>query len=129
VIELRYAWRWQVAGILLLVFVLVAALVPKMPFDELAAQFNISDKVMHIVAFAVLAIWFSGQYERRSYWRIALGLLGFGVIIELVQATVSYRTSEWMDLGGDAIGITAGLIVAALGIGGWSVAVEDWLRR
>ena len=128
-IELRYAWRWQVAGILLLVFVLVAALVPKMPFHELATQFKISDKVMHIVAFAVLAIWFSGQYERRSYWRIALGLLGFGVIIELVQATVSYRTSEWMDLGGDAIGITAGLIVAALGIGGWSAAVEDWPRR
>jgi VanZ family protein len=127
VIALRYTRRWQVAGFLLLLFVLIAALVPKLPFHDLTMQFRISDKVMHIVAFTFLAAWFSGQYQRKSYWRIALGLIAFGVLIELVQNTISYRTSEWLDLVGDAIGISAGLIIAVLGVGGWSKRVEEWL--
>lgn len=125
-IALRYTRRWQVAGFLLLLFVLIAALVPKLPFHDLTLQFRISDKVMHIVAFTFLAAWFSGQYERKSYWRIALGLIAFGVLIELVQNTINYRTSEWMDLVGDVIGISAGLIIAVLGVGGWSKRLEEW---
>ena len=127
-IELRYAWRWQLAGFLLLILVMIAAMVPKMPFDNLVLQFNISDKVMHIVAFTFLAVWFSGQYEKRSYWRIAMGLIAFGVLIELVQGTVSYRRSEWLDLVGDASGIVIGLVIAFIGIGGWSRRVELWLE-
>lgn len=126
-IALRYPWRWQLAGFLLLVFVMIAALVPKLPFHELALQFRISDKVMHIAAFAFLAVWFSGQYENRSYWRIALGLIAFGILIELVQSMVSYRTAEWMDLIGDAAGITIGLLIGVLGAGGWSMRVEERL--
>ena len=126
-IALRYPWRWQLAGFLLLVFVMIAALVPKLPFHELALQFRISDKVMHIAAFAFLAVWFSGQYENRSFWRIALGLIAFGILIELVQSMVSYRTAEWMDLIGDAAGITIGLLIGVLGAGGWSMRVEERL--
>lgn len=82
---------------------------------------------MHIAAFAFLAVWFSGQYENRSYWRIALGLIAFGILIELVQSMVSYRTAEWMDLIGDAAGITIGLLIGVLGAGGWSMRVEERL--
>lgn len=126
-IALRYSWRWQIAGIVLLVLVMLAAVVPKLPFHELASQFQISDKVMHIVAFTFLAVWFSGQYEKQSYWKIASGLLVFGIFIELIQGTISYRSSEWMDLLGDAVGIAAGLTMALLGFGGWSVWVEERL--
>ena len=127
-IELRYAWRWQLAGFLLLIFVMIAAMVPKMPFENLVLQFKISDKVLHIVAFTILAVWFSGQYEKRSYWRIAMGLIAFGILIELIQGTVSYRRSEWLDLVGDASGIVIGLLIAFLGIGGWSRRVEQWFE-
>jgi VanZ family protein len=92
VIALRYSGRWRAAGFLLLLLVLIAALVPNLPFHDLSMQFRISDKVMHIVAFTFLAAWFSGQYEKKSYWRIALGLIAFGVLIEVVQNTISYRT-------------------------------------
>jgi VanZ family protein len=124
---LRYARRWQMAGVLLLALVMVAALVPKLPFEELTAQFKLSDKFMHIAAFTFLAVWFAGQYEKKSYWRIAVGLMAFGILIELVQGTISYRTSEWLDLLGDAAGIAAGLIIAMLGAGGWSIWVEERL--
>jgi VanZ family protein len=56
-----------------------------------------------------------------------VGLIAFGILIELIQGTISYRTSEWMDLLGDTLGIALGLIIAALGVGGWSVWIEERL--
>ena len=126
-IELRYSSRWHLAGVLLLAFVMIAALVKTLPFHELTSQYRISDKFLHIAAFAFLAVWFSGQYAKKSYWRIALGLIAFGILIELIQGTISYRTSEWMDLLGDAVGIAVGLSIALLGLGGWSLWVEERL--
>ena len=119
------------AGFGFLLIALSAALLPEIPFwpDDPLAKFDISDKVLHIVTFIFLAAWFSGQYARHSYWRIAIGLLAFGAIIELVQGVLSYRTSEWLDLYADGIGIVAGLTIAFLGLGGWSQRVERWIGQ
>ena len=73
----------------------------------------------------LLAIWFAGQYRPRSYWRIALGLLVYGVLIELVQRMLSYRSAEWLDVAADMAGIMAGLLIAAAGLGGWSQRFEE----
>lgn len=125
-IPLKYAARWQFAGIAFLMLALTAALLPEIPFwpDDPAARFEFSDKLLHMIAFTFLAVWFSGQYARASYWRIAVGLLAFGALIELIQGTVSYRSSEWLDLYADGIGIVVGLIIALLGLGGWSERFE-----
>jgi VanZ family protein len=74
-------------------------------------------------------VWFSGQYARQSYWRIGVGLIAFGALIELIQSMVSYRTAEWMDMYADGVGITIGLIIALLGAGGWSLRMERWLEN
>ncbi len=126
-IALRYARLWQLTSIFLLALVLTAALLPNLPFDEWTSRFRNVDKVKHVVAFVLLSVWFSGQYTRSSYWRIALGLIAFGGFIELAQGTVSYRSSEWLDLTGDVIGIAVGLGIAASGAGGWAMRVEEWL--
>ena len=78
--------------------------------------------------FLLLAIWFSGQYSRRNYWRIAVGLFIFGVLIEISQRMVAYRTSDWMDLLADSVGILLGLAIAVAGVGGWSMRFEQWLQ-
>ena len=85
------------------------------------------DKWLHGIAFAVLAVWFAGQYQRRSYWRIALGLLAFGVLIEACQRMVTYRSAEWFDIVADAAGIAVGLCIALAGLGGWSLWFENRL--
>ena len=129
-LPLKYAARWQFAGIAFLMLVLTAALLPEIPFwpDDPSARFEFSDKLLHMIAFTFLAAWFSGQYARTSYWRIAVGLLAFGALIELIQGTVAYRSSEWLDLYADGIGIVAGLIIARLGLGGWSERVERLMK-
>lgn len=128
-LPLRYVTRWRVAGVVLLLAVFLSTLVPAIWFRSNHA-FRIlvdSDKLAHGVVFLVLAVWFSGQYSARSWWRIALGLLAFGVLIELCQRMTSYRSAEWLDLYADAAGIAIGLLLARAGAGGWSLRFERWL--
>ncbi len=116
---------------IILAVVFLAALAPAMwfaPRETLRVLFGV-DKWLHALAFLFLAVWFSGQYARRSYWRIAVGLLAFGMMIELCQRLVTYRTGDMADLAANAAGIAAGLLVAAAGVGGWSLRVVSWLTE
>ena len=128
-LPLRYARRWQAAGIGALAVALVSALAPAIlfPFDMSAGGIG-PDKWLHALTFMFLTVWFSGQYAPRSYWRIALGMLAFGGFIELCQRLVAYRSAEATDLLADGIGIVLGLAIAFAGAGGWSLRVEDWLQ-
>jgi VanZ family protein len=130
-LPLRHTRRWQFASLILLVSVLLAAVSPAIWFlDDRASALrwiqNI-DKWMHATTFAVLALWFAGLYRRGAYWRIALGLIAFGLLIELCQLQISYRTADWADVAANAGGIMAGLVIALAGLGGWGRRFEDWL--
>jgi VanZ family protein len=124
-LPLRYPRLWRFADILILVLVLASAMSPDIwPWGRKSGPYLVSDKVLHGLTFAFLAIWYTGQYSRKSYAKLALGLLGFGVLIELCQLMVSYRSAEWGDLLADAIGVAAGMAIALTVTGGWSQAVE-----
>lgn len=128
-LPLRYIRGWRIAGVLMLVAALAATLMPALGMFgglDVHRLFEF-DKWAHGVMFAILALWFSGQYARRTYWRIAFGLLVFGGLIELCQLALSYRTGDFADFTANAAGILAGLAVALAGLGGWSLRVESWL--
>ena len=130
-LPLRYPRRWRLAGGLILLVILGAAVAPAI-FPCLAgggASLPNADKWMHGLAFAMLAIWFTGQYARSSYVRIAIMLLTYGLLIEVVQSFVPYRSAEFADLAADAAGIGIGLLIAALATGGWSARAEAWLDK
>ena len=132
-LPLRYSRRWRFAGIALLVLVLVATLMPAVWFlakpKEFITWFMGFDKWLHALTFLFLAVWFSGQYERSSYWRIGVGLILFGLLIEICQRMVSHRSAEWFDLAADVAGVTVGLLIALAGAGGWSLRAEQWLAQ
>lgn len=132
-LPLRYAPRWRIASILLLLAVLAATLVPAVWLWHdavgLVSWLAAFDKWAHVVTFVILAVWFSGQYRPRSYWRIAVGLTAFGMLIEICQRQVGYRSAEWTDLAADVVGILAGLAIALAGAGGWSLRVESWIQN
>jgi VanZ family protein len=131
VLSLLYPRRWQIVGIVLLVFVLVFALLPAIWFWPKSSPglLKLPDKFLHGLTFTVLAVWFSGQYARQAYWKLALGLLLFGAMIEACQYLVPYRSAETGDMIADITGITIGLIIALLGAGGWSLRAEFWLQE
>jgi VanZ family protein len=124
-LPLRYPRLWRFADILILVLVLASAMSPEMwPWGRTSGPYLVSDKVMHGLTFAFLALWYTGQYSRKSYAKLAVGLLLFGVLIELCQLMVSYRSAEWGDLLADSIGVAVGMAIAMTVTGGWSQAVE-----
>ena len=129
-LPLRFARHWQLASTMLLLVILIAAVLPVVWLlpdrIELAKWLGGIDKWAHALAFAFLTVWFAGLYPKGKYWRIAVGMAAYGVLIELCQGLISYRSAEWPDLGADVIGIGAGLSLALFGAGGWCLAAENW---
>ena len=115
---------------MLLLLVLVATLMPAVwvwPHRvQLASWLRNLDKWVHLLTFAMLALWFAGQYRPRSYWRIAIGLFAFGVLIEVCQRVVGYRSADLLDIGANTVGIFSGLAIALAGAGGWCLLFEAW---
>jgi len=132
-LPLRHVTGWRIAGAVLLVFVLAATMMPAVwvfpSRGEFLAWFVHVDKWLHGITFVFLAVWFAGQYRVRSYWRIGIGLILFGVLIEGCQRLVTYRSADWFDIAADAAGIIIGLTIATAGLGGWSLRVEEWYSR
>lgn len=128
-LPLRHEKRWRLAGIFLLLVVLAATIMPTLWLWPSSSKFLLEDKWLHLLTFTFLSIWFTGQYARRSYWRLLVGLTAFGALIELGQGMIPYRSAEWMDLFADIGGIGIGLIIAFAGLGGWSLRFEQWLQK
>jgi VanZ family protein len=54
-------------------------------------------------------------------------LFSFGILIEIAQRAVGYRSADLLDLAADLAGIAAGMSIALIGAGGWTPKLEDWL--
>lgn len=76
---------------------------------------GINDKLMHALAFLALSWLVDFAFPRTGFdLRKILPLLGYGVLIELVQWPLSYRSLSGLDLLADAAGIGLYLIVQPL---------------
>ena len=131
-LPVRHPGLWRFLSVLLLLGVLAAALAPTLWFDsrvEALKWLENTDKWFHGLTFTFLAIWFAGLAERNAYWRIALGLMLFGFVVEGCQLFISYRMADWLDIAANTAGIITGLTAALAGLGGWSLWVEGWYSR
>ena len=74
------------------------------------------DKLNHWLAFATLAFCacFAFPGAQRGYLKVALALLAFGIVIELVQTQIPGRNADALDVLADGIGIAGGLLPAWL---------------
>lgn len=131
-LPLQYAALWRVLSLAILLAVLAGTLSPAVWFDSRTEALNWlenADKWLHGLTFLFLSIWFAGLWERRAYWRIAVGLMLFGFIVEGAQRLVGYRTADWLDIAANTAGIIVGLTVATAGLGGWGLWVEERYSR
>lgn len=78
-----------------------------------AIQTHGSDKVQHMVAFAVLTLLGLAAYPRVGRLALAAGLAGFGALIEFAQALpIVSRDSDLMDWVTDVVAVLAVLATA-----------------
>jgi VanZ family protein len=82
---------------------------------SLAITPSMSDKRLHLLAFAYLSVAFCWAYPRwgSSYFAAAM-LVAYGVFIEAIQAFIPNRFASLSDLFADCIGIAIGLGVVHL---------------
>jgi len=99
---------WRGVLVLLVAAICVLAFMP-VPPQTLSSGW---DKLNHAFAFATLAVTAGHGFPgRRRIAGIAVALVAFGGFIEVVQAFVPGRSSEWADLLADGVGIAVGLAV------------------
>jgi VanZ family protein len=108
--------RWRLLLAALLATILWLALTPAPP-----KQADLGwDKLNHASAFATLALVATRGFGRAAWWRIALALLAYGGLIEVLQSFTPTRQAEWADLLADAVGVAAGLVLSLAA--GWLLA-------
>jgi len=94
----------RIAKILLVLaigVILWLALHPSPPISGLQL-----DKLNHLAAFFVLALLTEYAFPSATISaQKQLSLLGFGLLIEVLQYWVGYRYFEWLDVAADAAGI------------------------
>ena len=86
------------------------------------------DKVEHLAAYVLLALWFTGLVARGRYWAVAAGLLALGLLIEVLQWRMNLgRSAEALDMLANTLGVAVGITIALLATGGWAPRLESWL--
>ncbi|HET9446931.1 MAG TPA: VanZ family protein [Steroidobacteraceae bacterium] len=126
-LALRHPRLWLVSGWIMVAVALIASIVP---ISELPKMGGISDKVEHVVAYLVLALWFAGIYPKSRYPMIGVALLVMGIVIEGLQGAMNLgRQADLRDVYANTIGIVAGLLLASIWLGGWAQRVEAWTKK
>ncbi|HEV8078612.1 MAG TPA: VanZ family protein [Marinobacter sp.] len=104
-LRLRFLWRLallaSIAAILFLATTAGPLPVPSAP----------SDKVNHLIAFLELTLLVRLGWPQLKPLHFIPLLLGFGMLIEIVQATLPYRDFSLADVAADAAGIAAGMLI------------------
>ena len=105
---LRHRRLWFGAGVTIAIAVAVMSLMPGRHVPDV----NVSDKLKHFAAFAMLAFWFGSILVRRDLAWMVLALLLFGGLIELAQEAMPWgRRAEWSDVVADGGGYAASLVI------------------
>jgi VanZ family protein len=67
-----------------------------------------SDKVLHFLAFYTLSLLVDFAFPLRRFGAIKIiTLIGYGLLIEVVQSFLPYRSADMADLLTDIVGIAA----------------------
>jgi VanZ family protein len=104
---LRYKRLWLMLGIMLIMGMMISSLMPL----NLNSGIPHQDKLMHIVGYSVLTLWFLQIIRnQRAIVLIPLGMVLLGITVELMQGLTHYRYPDRMD----AIANGIGCLVAAL---------------
>lgn len=116
---------WLAGAVALGATIAVASLLPG-PLVAAAGGFN--DKLGHVSAYFLLALWLLGMVEPRRYLLAAVPPLLLGAALEVAQVLLTAtRQADWLDLAANAAGIVLAVALAYLGLGGWAARAERLL--
>jgi len=84
---------------------------------------GVNDKLLHFSSYAGLSAGFSTLVRNhRQLSGVAIGLIGYGIVIEILQGLTGYRFMEALDVVANSAGAMTGLLV-------WLTPLPGWFRR
>lgn len=96
--------------LLYLIFIGWASLQPQQEMPQ-----DVSDKLLHVVAYAgAAALWGWAAFSRRAWWFAAPLLVGYGVGLEFAQGFTPDRTPSVADAIANSTGVIVGLAIFRL---------------
>jgi VanZ family protein len=84
------------------------------PADQIAVSARVSDKLLHAVGYALLGALAVLSFRRPRPVPILIGIVAFGLLLEILQRRTGYRSFEWTDLLADALGAVIGITAALI---------------
>jgi hypothetical protein len=124
-------WRsgWMALGAGLMAAVAALALLPAARrLNAMALALPQGDKLLHVLAFALLMAWWGNLYRRpRQRLGVAAACLVFGLLIECAQWPHDPDDASVWDLAADAVGLGVGALLLRTPLAGVLVRVEGWL--
>ena len=124
-------WRhgWLVLGVALMAVVAAFALLPAARhLDAMALALPQGDKLLHVLAFAMLMGWWGNLYHRpRQRLAAAAACLLFGLLIECAQWPHNPEDASVWDWAADALGLALGALLLRTSLGGMLTRAERWL--
>ena len=100
---------WRMAGWLGIAFTLVISLMP----PTLDTRGGHADKLVHALGYAVLMFWWAQLVIRRR-WMLAVAIILFGALIELLQGLTPDRLPDAYDALANSGGVLLGWLAARL---------------
>lgn len=101
----KVLWVWAF-GITLLSVIVLSLMAPSPHLPTTGW-----DKTNHVLAFSVL-MWLGCNAFPQRIGAVAIGLLAYGGLIEVLQSFTLYRAAEWTDLLADALGVPVGWLIS-----------------
>ena len=121
--ELRLTRYWFALAYMMLLVFGILSLIPGPDIGD-------SDKIAHFVGYAALSAWFSLIIEqRKSLWHILIGLISYGLLLELLQSLTSYRFGDLADVVANSLGVVTGLVFYFSPLRRILRKVDSWLAR
>ena len=78
---------------------------------NIESSVNFLDKVLHFLCFSYLTLitWLSQILNKDLH--VYVIVLAYGILLEIVQRFLPYRSFEYLDIFADFVGIIAGFII------------------
>ncbi|MBI2382948.1 MAG: VanZ family protein [Gammaproteobacteria bacterium] len=117
--ELRHPLLWHVIGLTYLALIVWLSLTPSPP-----SGVHIWDKASHFIAYTGLAGWFGAVYRPARHVAVIAAAILAGVGLEVLQGWSGLRQFEYADMLANALGASAGVLLARSPLGEALIACE-----
>ncbi len=122
---LRFLNLWLVLGWVQIALVVVFSLVQP---PSVVPDFVGVDKVIHLLVYAFVALWFGCCHIRpKTYRNLGIGLVFMGIILELIQGEISYRSLSYADMTSNGGGVLFGWLLSRTRLSGALILLESRL--